>query len=163
MRTIRAFAAPYGVANSYKEIFEPRAFQGMLKPCAMGFMHERELGEWTQVWEDDAGIWCEGHVFPEAENKLDWIHKHFPQVSVTFGRNPNGPAARSEFRHYGFHPHTPIQARVLNESLRALRTKIIRLGPADLKPLSSEDFTPLPEISLVDKGAFPGTHWEIMP
>jgi hypothetical protein len=133
---IRAFAAPYAVSNSYGETFAPRAMRGKLfAPKLMLMNHDAEhfpiAGAWLDIAENDEGVWSEGVVTDaRVAANIDRAMAEFPEISVAWTGGG---------RQYS----------------RAARARD-GFPPLLVEPHITEG---LAEISLVDKGSFPGTRW----
>lgn len=138
MLRIEGFAAPYRQKNSFNETFATCAFAGKLKPCPMLVMHEdcKWAGDWDDVWQDHAGIWVRGRLHPGLEPYADELHRDFPQMSVSWTAINGNP-----------------KSRAWREKMDLIDEPVV-IGPGDTFGIA--------EVSLVDRGAFAGTHWRII-
>lgn len=147
MLHVSGLACPWNVYNSYNELMKPGAFAKFIakhpEGVRMGFMHEFEIGHWDTLKETPEGLWVSGRVTePEYAAFLKHADDEFRELSITY-EMPLLVESEARF----------------NSQPSWLRSKLARrykILPAIEVP---EAF--LDEISIVDDGAFPGTHLDI--
>jgi HK97 family phage prohead protease len=150
MLKINAFACPFNVENSFNETMLPGAFSRWLrelgsKTLPMFVQHEFPCGEWTRLEERKAGLYAEGYLTdPEVIDAVkDGV---LPDLSINYRSdfNPDGSwnASRKRAAQWGVGSYPPG----LHVYPRVSVPRVLNLS----------------ELSLVDQGAFPGTHYKAL-
>ena len=166
MVEVNAFAAPFNEANVYNETFLPGAFDEWLekfkksgKTLEMRVMHEPIIGHWDKVWAETDGLHAHGFITEDVRAGRDLATSkpieslveegELTEISVDFSDVALTEAARED----------NIKAFLLwMEISRKGRYRGKKNGTPVFAP-QLVDRASLNEISLVNKGAFSGTHF----
>lgn len=142
---IRAFVAPYNSRNTWGELFKRGSFSAWVKDrtrsglVTMRFMHEEPIGIWNKFWDDSTGIWAEGFMIKPTDGEK--LLANYREISVSWAiPSRYDYEADRDQRYCGLkkngHPkYAPFDVT------------------AKMDPLFGE-------VSIVNHGAFKGTHWE---
>jgi HK97 family phage prohead protease len=149
---VKGFAMPYDVANSYNEIIRHGAFTKWLgkfnasgRKLPMGFMHERGVGHWTKIEDRPEGLYVEGEITHPAAIEF-FKDGRTRELSISFMQAKDADGTR----------------RMSRERIESFKADGFSDPPPNIRAVELDDVTEagLAEISLVDRGAFRGTHVE---
>jgi len=175
--SIFARACPYGVPNTYNEVLMAGCFKGRLlvnRPMFIKHLDDDPpCGQWQQFTDLNDGLYVQG-VITGREAIEQVMDGELTELSITFF-NPATEAMVDRFVKTGDMSVVPTLEKELLSSrrFRALeaKEKLQKLG-VNKYPGNQTVWENMPrqtvwdadisEISLVDKGAFPGTQFHIV-
>ena len=161
---VRGLACPFGVENSYGETMEPHAFDEFLtshagQPLPMKINHAgRDVGTWEKVWATPEGLWCEGTITdPTAIVRVQTEGMHELSTGALSGKDEVAAGRAINFI---------LQAGASVEQAMDLVARMVVgvVQPPDgmqvVEHFDAACCMGLSEISIVKRGAYPGTHVE---